>query len=176
MSMIPIRMQPPLTTLQCRLSEGEGDDDKKYFNLLGSFAPFSPTPKASTCPSAFHSSCVDTRPRWIERSIGRGDENNVLEGPSTRPPGHRRGVAALPWWMGRKRLPSITTRTLHRRQQHNERGRRLLLSLLPDYYTTLTFLRVVAYVDDSVRKYSSSTLPLPPHRGQPVSHQTCYAV
>ena len=59
--------------------------------------------------------------------------------------------------MGRKRLPSITTRTLHRRQQHNERGRRLLLSLLPDYYTTLTFLRVVAYVDDSVRKYSSST-------------------
>ena len=58
---------------------------------------------------------------------------------------------------GGKRFPSITTRTLHRRQQHNERGRRLLLSLLPDYYTTLTFLRVVAYVDDSVRKYSSST-------------------
>ena len=73
---------------------------------------------------------------------------------------------------GGKHLPSITTRTLHRRQQHNERGRRLLLSLLLDYYTTLTFLRVVAYVDDSVRKYSSSTLSLTAASQSAIGHAT----
>ena len=184
MSMIPIRMQPPLTTLQCRLSEGEGDDDKKYFILLGSFAPFSLQRLGGdlTCFSAFHSSCVDTRPRWIERSIGGGARKQCFGGPL-----HKAARPQKRCWRfalvmdeedgaGSDSAP-LNHDTLHRRQRHNERGRRLLLSLLLDYYNTLTFLRVVAYVDDSVRKYSSSTLPPSvPHRGQPVSHRTCYAV
>lgn len=69
-----------LHNLQCRLNDGS--DDRKYFILLGSFAPFSLQRLGGdlTCFSAFHSSCVDTRPRWIERSIGRGGRKQCFRG------------------------------------------------------------------------------------------------